>query len=191
MISYHEALDPHPALRHSVTTCTRSWSTTTVHRDANMGAKLCDTCRILEDIDALSTEVSSYLFSFTDSWPALSNLSLSARSGCGFCRLLKDTLRTNQRLDDVKEQQVKIHVFPHIASARWGGITDGEEAGISEKWNILAGLKVRVIEVESKAEKHRFNFLMGFDDDQFSLPTTPLGEKYQRKGFFAITTTHR
>lgn len=61
------------------------------------------------------------------------------------------------------------------------------EGGISEDHNILAWLKVRVIEEETnKAEKHRLDFLIGFKDDQNPLPRSPLGEKDQRKGFFAI-----
>lgn len=182
--------------------------------DANMAAnatKLCNTCRILEDIDALATDSSKCLFSFKDSWPTLDKLALSARSGCGFCQLLKDTLcarllsQDRQRPDGEEERRVQIDVSSHIASAVWAGLGDTRpvvcgrpvgtinaptgathEDGISEAHNILAGLKVRVIEEETKAEKHRLDFLMGFNDDQNPLPRSPLGEKGQGKGFFAI-----
>jgi hypothetical protein len=164
-------------------------------RDADMGATLCDTCRVLGDIEALCTESSDRLFSFTDNWPALRNLELSAASGCGFCRLLMNTLWTSrQRHRGKRERPVKININLEMASASDTGIGDDDEPGISESWNFLAGLVVRVEEVvgefEWKPDICRFAFLLGFNNDQYPLPTSPLGEMYQGEGFYAIGRAH-
>jgi hypothetical protein len=160
-------------------------------RDADMGAMLCDTCRVLGDIEALCTEDSDCLFSFTDSWPALRNLELSAASGCGFCRFLVNTFwASRQRRHGRRERPVKIHVNLEMASASHTGIGDDDEPSISESWNFLAGLVVRVEEVvdefDWKPDICRFAFLLGFNSDQYPLPTSPLGEMYQSEGFYAI-----
>ena len=59
-----------------------------------------------------------------------------------------------------------------------------------KSWNFLAGLEAPVVEVVDKVDWKPdiccFTFLLGFNNDQYSLPTSPLGEMYQSEGFYAI-----
>jgi len=164
--------------------------------------KLCQTCSVLEDLEALATSHSETLFTFEDNYPNLDQLTLSADSGCGFCQLLRSTLLAKSGSGSGKEHRVQISASTYIISAHWAGIggyggeIDGNsptgathEKGISKDHLFLAGLKVRVIDKEdgeAEREMLRCDFLLGFDDHEISELKSGNEERTQSKGFFEI-----